>query len=167
MVTFSSVLVGLSSGTLPFSISTLPSITCVSTPLAAWTNFWRFQKKETKSKSTGADALLIRWHYVQCNCVGVESKHLKAENTQKRNVNILLEQQRAAVPQWWWGDWPCADGSWVQNGWWPWHGARPLETCTLKGWRSWSRPPSPPSRGCKAGWASLRGGGRRDTFLKT
>lgn len=52
MVSFSSASVGLSSGTFPFSISTLPSITCVSTPLAAWTNFWRFQKTDTKSKST-------------------------------------------------------------------------------------------------------------------
>lgn len=43
----------------------------------------------------------------------------------------LLEQKRAAVPLWWWGGWPCADGSWVQNGWWPWRGVRPLETCTL------------------------------------
>lgn len=56
MVSFSSASVGLSSGTFPFSISTFPSITCVSTPLAAWTNFWRFQKKETKSKSTWTDA---------------------------------------------------------------------------------------------------------------
>lgn len=48
MVSLSSVLVTLSSGTFPFSISTFPSVTCVSTPLAAWNNFWRFQKRLTK-----------------------------------------------------------------------------------------------------------------------
>lgn len=57
-MSFSSASVGLSSGTFPFSISTFPSITCVSTPLDACTNFWRFQKKETKSKGTQADLLL-------------------------------------------------------------------------------------------------------------
>lgn len=60
MVSFSSASVGLSSGTFPFSISTLPSITCVSTPLAAWTNFWRFQKTDTKSKSTWVDTLPLQ-----------------------------------------------------------------------------------------------------------
>lgn len=59
MVSFSSASLGLSSGTFPFSISIFPSITCVSTPLVAWTNFWRFQKKETKSRGTGVHTLLL------------------------------------------------------------------------------------------------------------
>lgn len=59
MVSLSSDSLGLSSGTFPFSISTFPSITCVSTPLAAWTNFWRFQKRETKWRCRYAEALLL------------------------------------------------------------------------------------------------------------
>lgn len=54
MVSLSSAFAVLSSGTFPFSISTFPSITWVSTPLAAWNNFWRFQETDTKSKSRWA-----------------------------------------------------------------------------------------------------------------
>ena len=80
MDSLSSGSAGLSSGTFPFSISTFPSITCVSTPLAACTNFWRFQKKETKSKSTWA-------HYGTQFCSQMrKNRAMKCENLGSLNV---------------------------------------------------------------------------------
>lgn len=152
MLSLSSGSLGLSSGTFPFSISTFPSTTCVSTPLADCTNFWRFQEKDTKSKSTRAGAL----HHARVDIARVHG----ADVTSEKQLYWPFEQNFPSVPLWWWADWPCGGESWVQNGWWPWRGGRLRETWTLRGWRSWSRPPSPPSRCCRPWWAWLGGSER-------
>lgn len=127
MVSFSSASVGLSSGTFPFSISTFPSITCVSTPLAVCTNFWRFQEKGTQSKRS----------------------RLKPRLRPSAEARTSFKEDGGpAVPLWWWDDWPSADGFWVRSDWWPWHGGPPRETGTLTGWRSWFHPPWPRSHDC-------------------
>lgn len=65
MVSLSSAFAALSSGTFPFSISTFPSITWVSTPLAAWNNFWRFQETETQVKEQMSSLVLVRLAWKQ------------------------------------------------------------------------------------------------------
>lgn len=108
MVMFSFGSAGLSSGTFPFSISTFPSITCVSTPLAAWTNFWRFQKKETESRGTRAGALLrygrtfafgfpfMKNKHVRCVRWGNSYGFIKRQIQKKQKPTHIIQQQQSA-----------------------------------------------------------------------
>lgn len=154
MVSLSSAFAVLSSGTFPFSISTFPSITWVSTPLAAWNNFWRFQETDTRVKEQTSSLVLVRLAWKQPGG-GKQTfqPHFKGNPWsvvgKSRHFKHFNSSNTPAVPLWWWADWPSAGGFWDQSGWWPWRAGRLPETWTWRGWRSWSRPPSPRIRGCR------------------